>query len=416
VVVITGKFSLFRKSKRGQETAQSASYLIMMLALFLVVYIILLPKQDKMEMMGEVPVYDGYNQGQGGVPYGPGSIGPGQETRNLFSDVPGFMKPFVQGIIQKNLASVSLYSVANQEFETLAANLHIKSSLVSKDKSQFIFSINDFEELQQVKLLFFVANSDGEMEVKVNGIKIMSGEIDSSMLPVTLPKSILGQVNKITFEVESPGLFQFMSTNGYTLKDVVLVKEYINQNNYELRQFVLTEQELYDLKSMTLVFRPNCMSVTDIGRLGIKINGKIIHDAQVVCDAGVAAIDFSPLDLIAGRNIIEFFVDKGQYTLENVLVEGDYTQADFYKAHFVLSPPDMNAILKGADVVLQARFINDGYRKEGTFYVNGFPVHFDTSSSEFITDLNGIVYEGQNIITIVPDFPFEMITLDIFLA
>ena len=367
--------------------------------------------------MGEPPVYDQGYYGQVGIQTGPSVVGSsGQVYSILFSDTPGFIEPYIHGVVQKNLASVSLYSVENQEFETLSSNLHIESSLVSKDKAQFIFNIDNLQNLQDVKLLFFVVSGDGEMDVKVNGIKVMSGRIDSSMLPVTLPKSILGQFNKITFEVDSPGLFNFMSTDGYVLKDVVVVKEYVNQNNYELRQFVLTEQELYDLNSMTLVFRPNCMTVTDIGRLGVKINGKVIHDAQIVCDAGIAAIDFSPLDLIAGRNIIEFFVDKGQYTLENVLIEGDYSQSDFYKANFFMLPPNIAAIQQGADVILQARFVNDGYRKEGTFYVNGFPVHFDTSSSEFITDLNGIVYEGQNIITLVPDTPFEMVTLDVFLA
>ena len=78
--------------------------------------------------------------------------------------------------------------------------------------------------------------------------------------------------------------------------------------------------------------------------------------------------------------------------------------------------PDIFEVVNGADVVLQARFTNDGYIKAGTFFVNGYPVDFDTNRNEFITDLNGLIYEGQNVITVVPDTTFEMVTFDVFLA
>ncbi len=397
-------------SKKGDTPA--AAYFIMMLALFLTIYVVLLPTQEKQAMMGE-PITPPGMYTNDGVP----SLGGyGEGYGNIFSDSPGFLQPYAVALLQRDLASISLYSSEEKEYETLAANVHIESTLVSKDKAEFIFDIDDTTTLQDVKLLFFVVDAKGEMTITVNGIKVLSGEITSDLLPVTIPKSVIGQVNRVTFEVKAPGLFAFMSKNTYTLKDVVVIKTFLRENSYEIRQFVLTEQELYDLNRMSLIFRPNCLKVTETGRLGIRLNGKLVHDAEIVCDAGVAEIDFSPMDLIAGRNILEFAIDKGEYTLENVVVEGDYSSAEFYKGHFTLGPAEMDAVQQGANIVLRARFVNDGYRKQGTFYVNGFPVYFDSSSIEFTTDLNGIGYQGENVISIVPDTPLEVVALDIFLA
>ncbi len=394
--------------KRGQ--ALGAFYFVMMLALFLVIYIVLLPAQEKQLMMGEIPApYPAYNTV-------PGAPLPSNSHGIIFSDYPGSFQPYALSLIQKNLASIDLYSIEDKQYETLAGNILVESTLVKKDKAEFIFEIDDENALQDVKLLFFVAAHDGEMTIKLNGIKILSGEIVSDMLPVELPISVLGKANRLTFETSAPGLFAFMSKNSYLLKDVVLIKNYLIQNNYETRQFVLSQDEIYDLNRMSLIFRPNCMTLKDAGRLGIRLNGKLIHDAEIVCDAGIAEIDFSPADLIEGRNILEFGIDSGQYVLENVVLEGDYSSADFYKESFIIGPAEIDALRQGAKVVLQARFANDGYRKGGTFYINGFPVYFDTSFSEYTADLNGLVYEGKNFITIIPDTPFEMVSLDIFLA
>lgn len=400
---ITGNIDFFKK---GQ-----AQYFVMMLALLLALYVILLPTQEKQKMMGEPTTP--YPLANGDI-IPPSGYGPAYA--NLLSDSPGVFQPYALNIIQKNLASVDLYSVEDKQYETLAANILIESSLVKKDKAEFIFEIEDVSKLQDIKLLFFVTASEGEITVKVNGIKVLNGEVTSDMLPVALPKSVLGKVNRLTFETKSPGLFAFMSKNSYTLKDVVLIKNYLIENNYEIRQFVLTQEELRDLNRMSLIFRPNCMTVQDVGRLGIRLNGKLIHDAQIVCDAGIVEIDFSPMDLIEGRNVIEFGIDTGKYVLENVVLEGDYSSADFYREYFNVGRAELDGMKDGLKMVLRAKFTNDNYRKAGTFYINGFPVYFDTTFNEYSTDINGLVYEGKNVITIIPDTPFEMVSLEIFLA
>ncbi len=387
-----------------------SAYLVMLIALFLLIYTILLPENEKHEIMGEPNV--GYT-GQGASLEDGNVIIP---SSVLLSDNPGLMKPFLYDITQRNLASVNLFSLEEQKYESLANNIHLESSVFKIDKSEFIFTVEDLNSLRDIKLLFFVIEGEGELLVKLNGAKILSGDVTNEMLPLILPRSMIGDVNTLTIEVKKPSVFQFVSSNEYVLKDVVLIKSYLIQNNYEARQFVLSDSELSDINHMSLLYRLNCMTVNDKGRIKLMLNGRIIHDALTVCDAGITEIDFSLADLMEGRNVLEFTVDKGQYVLENPLIEIDYAQQDYYRYYFVMEVPDIYEVVNGADVVLQARFTNEGYIKAGTFFVNGYPVEFDTNRNEFVTDLNGLIYEGQNVITVVPDTTFEMVTLDVFLA
>mgnify|MGYP003967678095 FL=1 len=388
-----------------------AAYLVMIIALLLLMYTIMLPESEKREIMGE-PSLGSYS-GQG-VPLENGQLL--APSRNLLSDSPGLMKPFLYDITQRNLASVNLFSLEEQKYESLANNLHLESSVFKNDQVDFVFTVDNLNTLRDVKLLFFVIEGEGELLVKLNGAKILSGEITNEMLPLVLPRSMIGDVNTLTIEVKKPSVFQFVSSNEYVLKDVVLIKNYLVQNNYEARQFVLSDLELADVNHMSLLYRLNCMTVDENGRIRLMLNGRLVHDALTVCDAGITEVDFSMADLIEGRNVLEFTVDKGQYVLENPIIEIDYAQQDYYRYYFVMEVPDIFEVVNGADVVLQARFTNDGYIKAGTFFVNGYPVDFDTNRNEFITDLNGLIYEGQNVITVVPDTTFEMVTFDVFLA
>tara|TARA_Y100000310_G_scaffold342940_1_gene448358 strand:- start:4243 stop:5466 length:1224 start_codon:yes stop_codon:yes gene_type:complete len=395
-------------SRKGQ--AEGASSLILMIALFLVVYMILLPVGEKREILGEPPIITNTQ-----VPVGD-QVYAGSGFVNLLTESPGLMKPFIHEVMQTNLASVNLFSLENQVYESIATNLVLESSILSEDKAEFTFYVEDLDNLKDIRLLFFVLDSKGELEVKFNGIKILSGEVKSEMLPVVLPRSIIGKINRLTFEVDRPGLFEFMSVNNYNLKDVILVKNYLAENNYEARQFVLSGIQMSELTSMSLLYRLNCLSLKQTGRIVVRLNGKLIHDTLAVCDAGVTEIDFNMMELLEGRNVLEFAVDKGQYVLENLVVEGDYSQEDFPRYDFVMQIPNMIAVLEGADVVLQARFPNDGLEKSGAFYINGYPIYFDTRLSEFTANLNGLVFEGKNVITIIPESTYEMLSLDVFLA
>ena len=395
-------------SKKGQ--AENAASLVLIIGILTIAYLVLMPVADKREMMGESPLPSQTNLPPVGQGYG-NSLNFG----NLLIESPGLMDPILETVTQTNLASVDLFSVESQKFENIATNIHLENSLVSEDDAEFTFVLDDLNNLEDVRLLFFVLDYKGELEVKLNGVKVLSGEITSDVLPITLPRSLLGRVNRISFEVEGPNVFQFMTVNYYELKDVMLIKNYLVENNAEFRQFVLTGEELKNMNHASLVYRLNCMSLKYQGRIMIKLNGRIVQNALAVCDAGVTEIDFSLGELIEGRNILEFGVDKGHYVLENLAIESDYSAQEYPRYYFSVQVETMKGIFDGDDITLQSNFENDGKRKSGTFYVNGYPIYFDTYTSEFTADLNGLIYEGQNVISVIPETKFKMLNLNVFM-
>jgi len=395
-------------SKKGQ--AENAASLVLIIGVFIIAYLVLMPVEDKREMMGESPLPSQTNL----PPLGQG-YGSSLKVGNLLSENPGLMDPILETITQTNLASVDLFSVESQSFENIATNIHLENSLVSEDEAEFTFVLDDLNNLEDVRLLFFVLDYNGELEVKLNGVKVLSGEITSDVLPITLPRSLLGRVNRLSFEVEGPNVFQFMTVNYYELKDVMLVKNYLVENNVEFRQFVLTEDELKNMNHASLVYRLNCMSLKYQGRIMVKLNGRVVQNSLAVCDAGFTEIDFSLVELVEGRNILEFGVDQGHYVMENLAVESDYSSQEYPRYYFSVQVETMEDIFDGDDITLQSNFENDGKRKSGTFYVNGYPIYFDTYTSEFTADLNGLIYEGQNVISIIPETKFEMLNLNVFM-
>tara|TARA_Y100000310_G_scaffold340574_1_gene436887 strand:+ start:3222 stop:4343 length:1122 start_codon:yes stop_codon:yes gene_type:complete len=372
---------------------------------------ILLPQHEKAQLIGGP---GGTPPGVTTFPGGQGSVGPG--FKNLMSETPGLMTPFLFEILQKPLASVNLFSVEDVKYENLAGALNLESSIFSSDEAEFTFNVEDLNNLEDIKLLFFVTSHSGELSVELNGLKILSGEITNDLLPVTLPKSLIKSQNKLIFKVKKPSAFEFISKKSYSMKDLTLIETYMVQNNFEVRQFALSNAELSGLKRMTLFYVMNCMTITENGRIKVALNGNLIQDALAVCDAGVVSIDLNIVELVEGRNTLEFFVDKGHYVLENVFIEGDFSQEEYDRYFFMMQVPDVQAVTQGAEITVQAKFLHDGLRKAGAIYVNGFPVYFDTHLEEFLLDVSGLVYEGQNVVTIIPETAFNMVTLDVFIS
>jgi len=390
-------------SKRGQA---EISYFIMILAVILIAFVIMLPSSEKEAVFGDLGPIDSITPG--------GSSGTG--FKNVLSESPGLMTPFHQEIIQRPLASVNLFAVESQDIEALATNLKLESSIFIEDEKEFIFKINDPENLEEVKLLFFLVENDGEFTVEVNGFEIFNGELTSEMIPIVIPKSYLKKNNRIVLRVERPAFYNFMFTDTYVLKDVSLVMNYMIENKYEQRHFVLSESELKNLNKITLYYLLNCQTINQNTNILIRLNSKPVHDALLVCDAGVTGIDFNIGDLVEGRNVLEFNIDKGSYVLEQVLIEGDVAKEDFEKYYFTLQVADINALIHGAYATLEMKFLNDGFRKAGAIYVNGFPVYFDVAGADFVVDIDGLVYEGENTLVIVPNTAFEMLALNVFLS
>lgn len=398
-------YRIVRGRRGGGE--YNVYWLIMLIALFLVVYIILLPVGEKEKLVGIPPVV--------GQP--PGGLGPGgQVTSGLFlSESPGIVYPLANQVIARPLASVNLFSFTDVGGEGLASSVTVKKSAFSEQSKKLRFLARDLASIQAAQLLFLVKEGDGDLIILLNGEEIYRGQPTTEDLPLPLPQALLQQTNTLEFRVSGPG-FNIFKTNTYVLKDVQVFFKNLIENRREERTFVLTRAERQYLRHATLYFIINCFTVQEQGRLVVYVNQKVVSDGLVVCDAGPIGVDLDPRDLIEGKNVIQFEIDQGKYVLEQIVFEKDVGQIDTPRYVFTVQVADLQAVAAGRPILLEMIFPPDGLRKIGAVYVNGFPVYVDTIEPRFVYEITGLVGPGTNIVRIVPAVPFEIASLNIGIA
>jgi hypothetical protein len=392
--------------KQGDTAFPGVVWLVLMIGLFIIVYIILLPEGEKARFIGEEPLYA---PSTGGYPGG-------EITGGLFlSETPGVLYPLDARIVATPLASVNLFSFVQSGGQSLASLITVKRSTFTDESKELVFQVNDVAQTQQAQLLFLVKEGEGDLIISLNNHEIFSGPVSVEDLPIALPRSLLKQVNTLKFSVSKPGLNIFAS-HEYILKDVQVFIKHLEDNSKEVRTFVVSDSEMRNLRRMTLFFVVNCFTIGDEGRMVLSLNGKVIADGLIVCDAGPVAVDIDQSDIISGRNALLFEIDQGKYVLEQMVVEKETGQEEASKFVFTMQVADVDLIRSGAHVVMDMQFVPDGLRKIGTVYVNGFPLYVDTFDSGYVYDITGLTGPGTNLVRIVPETPLDIVMFNIGLA
>jgi len=390
--------------KKGQETAINATYLIVVIALLILAYFLLLPENEKDKFTQ--PAYPNSQVQPRGYPVG-------SESRNLLSESPGILYPQVDQGFTKQLASVNLFSTTNSRLMDLASVITPSSSMLSAESKELTFRLDDLKNIASANLLFFAAESKGKLSIKLNGNEIFNDIPSSANIPIPLPLVMLKSSSKIEFTVEKPTLF---GSNRYVIRNVQLSLKIKQENKLETRTFILSKTERTSLQGLSLFYVVNCFTVNENGRLLIRLNGRIISDNMVVCDAGEVSLDLGPQDVLEGRNILEFEIDKGRYVLERVLIEGAVGQQRAQNYFFTLQLRDIDLLRSGAGVFLEMEFRKDGLRKVGAAYINGFPLYIDTFDDFIEEDITDFVTDGRNVIRILPQAPFEVVNMNVVLG
>ena len=400
------------RGKRGD--AGNAAWLLVIIAIIFIIYIILLPPGEK-ERLITAPETLGEGPLAGPIGGGPGGYG-GSVTgyRNLMTMSPGLVSPVLQKVFSKPLGGVHLYLVEDQVQEALASSASVESNFLSGEELDFTFESNE-PGLVKASLLFFVSDSQGQLRIALNDQEIFQGQVFAEDLPIVLPQSLLRSRNSLQLEVDKPSIFQFYKTHFFSLRDVMVLKTIVRANNQEVRAFTLQKNELLNLDGLTLYFTPNCGTVTRNDRLAVSLNGKLIDEREIVCDAREISIDL-PRELLGeGRNVIGLAISGGDYTLEQVVVEGSVTQEKYPSTFFTVGREGVAALYNGAHVILDAKMVQDGGRKVGTFVINGFPVYMDTYDAVFVADITDLVTDGPNTFALLPTTAFDLAIVNIFL-
>ncbi|MBU2633783.1 MAG: hypothetical protein KJ674_00905 [Nanoarchaeota archaeon] len=382
--------------KKSQVTSgSSVAVFIFLFALFMVLFILLLPPEDREALL------------QNNVTGGNG------EVITLTSDLllqtnPGLLKQVSSDKVIHDINSINLYLKNEPTSSDLASSLSISKSLFSENKRQLIFNIEDLENLDKVSLYFVVGDGNGNLIIVLNGMVIYD-EKAVGLVNVVLPTDILGESNSLTFKVSSPG-WNIFGKNYYSLSSIKIRESYELTNNKESRKILLTEQEDGNGELSYFLY---CNKIEDGARLRIFVNNKEVDNGIISCHTAERTVEIDKDDLNDGYNDIMFEVDKGDYVFTDIQLEVESKDGGSLNYKFSLSENQYDDVLaEDKDVRLFLEF-NDDEIKKATLSVNGNEFSLDTDDIDYEYDISNYVKEGNNFFKIIPINEFNVDELSI---
>jgi len=388
------------KSRKAQATAVATFVLI--LALFMLAYVLLLPEEERQELIDGDESDDEDEDEEG-------------EGQNLLYTSPGLVYTYEKNELSIPVSPVSLYAKTEEEVKELAAKITVSKSWFSDNPETLTFSIDDKDSLKESQLFFFVNSGEGTIYIKFNGYTVFEGEIGSTDSPINLPIDRVRTSNILKIGLVS-GDF---SGDSYTLSSISIKKKYKSEKSSEQRNFHLTSGEKAGLKKATMTYFVNCLKIDpkEQGDLTVTLNGRELFTEHVFCDAGTQTQSLNKAYLISGRNILEFKITKGEYNVEGIEMELETKEKYYPQYNFELSDDGYEDIEdEEKDVFMLFKFPDDEDRKKATITINEYQVSFDTYDASYKRKISSYLERGTNYIKIIPKVNFEINSLKVYIT
>lgn len=384
-------------AKKGQGGVE-VSILVILIALFILIYVILLPPAEREVLLNET------------LEAGVSGLEPGAKV--LFSESPGKVYSYSNNIQTAKLEPVRLYSKDETETSSLVKSLAVSRNLLKDNFRNIIFNLEDLDSLEELKLFMLVDEADGTLTIKLNNNIVYQGALTADQLPITLPNEYLQASNKLTFSVSLGGIF---SSNYYILKDISLVKVYSREKTEAKRLFFVDMAEGERAKSVKLKYIVNCNQLEPRGVLTIKLNNYVESKDTIFCEYSDEISLPLDRDHLSndGRNRLDFSVDMGDYSLEQMSIVTELGKSIYPKYVFDIDSELYSELQSGSkELILKLKFKNTD-RKKASIIIQDMQFSFDTSSGEYSKDITSMVDDGANYIKIVPKNNFEILSLQI---
>lgn len=384
--------------KKGQapQSGSNVAIFIFLLALFLAIYVLLLPPEDRKNLLEQdFTDEEGINRISKAI---------------ILEQSPGILRVSNDDEITHKIDSINIYSKEEPKVTDLASSLYLDKSLFSKTKRNLIFNINDLENLEKVNLIFIASESKGNLVIDLNGIIIYDSKT-FGLTNIILPKDLLQGSNNLEFSVSSPGLNLF-GKNSYRISSIKVRENYELTNTRESRDFSISDQETGDAK---LSFFLYCNDPEMGARLRVFINNEEIKNEVISCTTTERIIDIDREDIETGSNSLMFQIDKGDYIFSDIelKVKTEYEGKVNYK--FSITENEFDDILsEDKEAILYMEFNNDKDKK-ATISINGKEFSIDTDDIDYERDISRLVREDNNFIKITPLKEFNIDILKITL-
>ncbi|MBI2148408.1 hypothetical protein HYU23_01910 [Candidatus Woesearchaeota archaeon] len=394
------------KSKKAQREGTAVAILLIVIALFMTLYILFIPPQERNQLLQKDTTETGV---EGGLP----------PKVELLAESPGLVTPTTESATVHRIPSVNVFLKEEPKLITLAQNLFVSKGLFSKSFANLKFQTRDLDETTKLTLFFSVdQTTGGELRFKVNGNTVYAEEIKTPGVKIIeVAKSFLQDDNKLEISVSSPGV-AFWKTNKYNLKDVGVKQEFERRNNEESRTFVIPAQEKNNLKSVKIKYTQVCNfpMVKETTHLDILVNEQRAHEAEIRCITTDDEFEIDPDLIIAGTNTITFRLEKGDFSFNLIKLETETRTSERPTFYFSLNQDQFNAIKNGKrNINLHMLLEQNRKQKNSRILINSNEILMQTDRNTFDKDLRDYVLEGTNFIKIIPVNSFNIVGLKVTL-
>jgi len=360
--------------------------LILLIALMIIGYFILLPAEEKEDVLGIEA-----EEGTGAIEV-------------VLSETPGHIYPYTSETDEKNIAPLNLYSTLKTASKKLSNRVYIRRNIFTGKSQVLDFVLEDLDALENLGLFFNIIKTKGDLVISINDEEIFRGEVVAGDLPISIPLDYLKLNNELKIYVSNPS-WRFLSTNYYDLKDVQLIKSYTLENRKEDRNFIVYDRE--KVKKAKLEFYVNCMDVGvyNQGLLDISLNGAGLFNGRIQCVTDKITLDLDKGYLRNGQNTLTFGITEGSYMFEHMILNLDLEKEYYPEYYFAIDD------LKGSyDLVMD--FAEDEL-KRATIIVNNRELSLATEDMDYTKDVTDYLVEGENHIKIIGISEFTITDLEV---
>ena len=382
----------------GIPTGANAAILIFVIASFVLLYILFLPKGEQGKLLGK--------ETTSVAPVTPGAL-PGA---TLLSEKPGTLTKLKEREFDHGIPSFNLFTKKEDTVLKAVDSVYVEESRGTSKKKTVILTVSD--KTENAKLSFTVNDHKGNLMIRLNDNELFTGEVDSFTEPLSLE---LEEENLFEFSTEPVPWYKPFTKNFYDLRDVKVTATVEKIENKEaLQTFIVGEEEANLLSEASLSYLVDC-KVKDVGKLVVYLNSNLL--ASKVPDCGSAEKwQIDPNDLNAGKNELRFVAEKGTYLLDRVLLRTKLKEPIFPVYFFTANSTVFRRIENNTiNSSLSIRFVDDKERKTATLEINSQKTRLDTRAANYSKNIDSFLVEGSNFIRIVPETTLNIIELKVLL-
>lgn len=389
---------------RGKK-AQSAvevSVLIFLIAVAMVGYIILLPQEDREELLGE-----GTSSGTGE------SDESSSSSQTLLSESPGEVSSSKSSTQTRSLEPIRLYSTTESNSKSLASSLSVSRNFLQNNYKTITFNVDNMESLEALQLLFLITDSKGDLRVTLNDQLIYEGELTSNDLPLELPlDSIEEEGNVITLSTNFA--WNIFSPKYYLLQDIQLLQDYTVADTSAARTFSVEDPS--EVSSATLNYFITCNADED-GILTISLNSREVFSDKIFCEYLNERELSLDEDYLQTTNSLKFEITDGDYNIEELDLAIKSKSRDYPSFSFDVDSDLYQEINSGAkEVYVKMSFADASSEKSGTILIQEYSFSFNTESDSYEKEISSYIDDGANTITLQPTANFEIDNLKVYVA